>query len=520
MDVPNNNVDSDVDSNISQVLLSDDDRKPSSAPKDPPLVFENFPLECGEEPSSAREEKIICSQMMWREKYLLQMTPYVLESTGHKVEAYSPLVIKVQEGILLLQISDPFKHLGDTSAKKKPPNLESALFSHQNGNADFTSKTLQTTKRTNKAPNKEAPPNPCREATKALLMKKSPYTRAIKTTFLVNFKGLSLSDLHQNKHSLMLIKLQTKAINSRPNPYKKELAAFRATPQTSSRNNHSVFTFQTQTIKYLDEIEKEFDGATDQYIEQMEAVAAEARQTKQKKAKSVTSSKGDRPQDFIEYDITEGDAFLCPKCGHMIVMQLDTTEAIPTLNHEVNNDHEDKMSQLNQLAASICESQPKPTRAKVDPKELEEDTAPKTIPGLVSMIHDSIAEATSENCFSTPLLGRTCAKFLEDTTASKQDITRNACSSVFFQMASNPHLGSAKFQKTIKEAMGSIRKNTIDVKNIDQLRAKHKGKTAVPSNDTRFYQNRLMAGILGMDNSRFLTNHSRKKPPPLHQLKC
>eukprot|EP00536_Pseudo-nitzschia_multiseries_P012712 jgi/Psemu1/32894/gm1.32894_g len=96
---------------------------------------------------------------------------------------------------------------------------------------------------------------------------------------------------------------------------------------------------------------------------------------------------------------------------------------------------------------------------RVDPKELEEDTAPKTMPGLVSMIHDSIAEAT-------------CAKFLEDTTANKQeDITCNACTSVFFQMASNPHLGSAK--------------------------DKHKGKTAVALNDTRFHKKRLMtAGSL------------------------
>eukprot|EP00536_Pseudo-nitzschia_multiseries_P001093 jgi/Psemu1/2478/gm1.2478_g len=88
------------------------------------------------------------------------------------------------------------------------------------------------------------------------------------------------------------------------------------------------------------------------------------------------------------------------------------------------------------------------------------------MPRLVSMIHDTIAEATH-------------TEFLEDTTPSKQDISRNDCSSVFFQMASNPHLGSAKFQKIIKEAMGPIKKESIGGKNIDQLRAKHKGKTAV-----------------------------------------
>eukprot|EP00536_Pseudo-nitzschia_multiseries_P001390 jgi/Psemu1/3283/gm1.3283_g len=201
----------------------------------------------------------------------------------------------------------------------------------------------------NKAPNKKAPPNPRQEAMKeALLMKKSPYTRAINTTFL---------------HSSALIKLQTKAFNSGPTilqrqqnwntkfmvpilvsihfrykAYKEELAAFHATLQTSSRNNHSTSasSFQTPTIKYLDQIEKEFDGATDHYIEQMEA----------KKAKSVASSKGDRPEDFIEYDITKGDTFPCPKCGHtraMLVMQLDTTKTIVEYNQKAGDDHEDKM---------------------------------------------------------------------------------------------------------------------------------------------------------------------------------
>eukprot|EP00536_Pseudo-nitzschia_multiseries_P001092 jgi/Psemu1/2477/gm1.2477_g len=231
----------------------------------------------------------------------------------------------------------------DTSVKKKTLNLESALFSHQKNNTDFSSSSSKNDNNdddnikippndkappTKKAPNKKAPPNPHQEAMKALLMKKSPYMRAIKTIFLVKFKGLSLSNLHQNKLSSALIKLLTKAIDSgstvsqrqqnwntkfmvpilvtihfRCKVYKEELAAFCATFQTSSRNNHSTSTFQTQTIKYLDPIKKEFNVATNQYIEQMKA----------KKAKSTASSKGDRPQDFIEYDITKGDTFPCPK---------------------------------------------------------------------------------------------------------------------------------------------------------------------------------------------------------------
>eukprot|EP00536_Pseudo-nitzschia_multiseries_P017242 jgi/Psemu1/50009/gm1.50009_g len=320
MDIPNSNVDSDADSNISQTFLSDDDRKPSSAQKDPPA--------------------------------------------------------------------------GDTSAKKKTPNLGSALFSHQKNNTDFSSSSPDNNAiienppndkkapPTNKTPNKKAPPNPREEARKALLMKNFSYTRAIKNTFL------------------------------------------------------------TQTIKYLDQIEKEFDGATDQYIEQMEAVAVKARQTKQKKAKSVASSKGDRPQDFIVYDSTKGDTFPCPKCGHMMVMQLDTVENIAAYNHKPIQ----SIGSLNlRVSAQAKKSQVQGAEVAkavvvgsvtVNPKELEEDTAPKTMPGLVSMVHDSIAEAT-------------CPKFLEDTTATKQDITCNACSSVFFQMASNPHIGSAKFQKAI-----------------------------------------------------------------------
>eukprot|EP00536_Pseudo-nitzschia_multiseries_P013075 jgi/Psemu1/34049/gm1.34049_g len=147
MDIPNNNVNSDADSNISQILLlSDDDRKPS-AQKDPPPA--------------------------------------------------------------------------DTSAKKKTLNLGSVLFSHQKNNAGFSSSSSSSSDNdsikippnnkkappTNKAPNKKAPPNPRQEAMKALLIKKSSYTRGIKATFLVKLKGLSLSDLHQNKHSFALIKL-------------------------------------------------------------------------------------------------------------------------------------------------------------------------------------------------------------------------------------------------------------------------------------------------------------------------
>eukprot|EP00536_Pseudo-nitzschia_multiseries_P003256 jgi/Psemu1/7277/gm1.7277_g len=259
-DIPNNNVDSAADSNISQILLSDDDRKPSARKNSPPA---------------------------------------------------------------------------NISVKKKTLNIGSALFSHQKNNTDFRSSSSNDddieippsdkAPSTNKAPKKKALPNSCREAMKALLMKKSPYTRAIKTIFLVKFKGLTLSDLHRNKHSSALIKLQIKAINSGPTvsqrrrnwntkfmvpillsihfrykAYKEELAVFRASLRTSSRNNHSTSasSFQTQTIKYLDQIlEKDFDFATDQNIEQMEAVAAKAREMDKKKAKSVTSSKA------IDYQI-------------------------------------------------------------------------------------------------------------------------------------------------------------------------------------------------------------------------
>eukprot|EP00536_Pseudo-nitzschia_multiseries_P010707 jgi/Psemu1/26765/gm1.26765_g len=66
----------------------------------------------------------------------------------------------------------------------------------------------------------------------------------------------------------------------------------------------------------------------------MEAVAAKTRQMEEKKAKSVASSKADRPQDFIEYDITKGDTFPCLKCDHMMVMQLDTTGTIAEYNQK------------------------------------------------------------------------------------------------------------------------------------------------------------------------------------------
>eukprot|EP00536_Pseudo-nitzschia_multiseries_P003336 jgi/Psemu1/7533/gm1.7533_g len=323
---------------------------------------------------------------------------------------------------------------GDTTAKKKTPNHGIALFSHQKNSADFSffsndddADSIKNPPNDKTSPINKPPPNPHQEAMQALLMKKSPYTRANKTTFLVNFKGLGLSDLHSNKHSSALIKLQTKAINS---------------------------GFNTQTIKYLSQKEKEFDGAINQYIEQMEAGAAKARQTKQKKAKS---------------------------CDHVMVMQLDTTETIAAYNHMSRSKprranykkrrfvcyyHKHHCMMADKGGSCVrCLSKYQMGVEFLnpgDPKELEEDTAPKTMPELVLMIHDSIAEAT-------------CAKFLEDTTANKQDITYNACSSVFFQMANNPHLESAKFQKTIKEAI-----------------AKFKGKMAAPSNDTQFHQNRLM----------------------------
>eukprot|EP00536_Pseudo-nitzschia_multiseries_P013305 jgi/Psemu1/34768/gm1.34768_g len=275
--------------------------------------------------------------------------------------------------------------------------------------------------------------------------------------------------------------------------YKKELAAFCATLQTSSRNNYSTSasSFQTQTIKYLDQIDKVFDVATNQYIEQMEA----------KKAKSVVSSKGDIPQDFIEYVITKGNTFPCPKCGHMMVMQLGTTETIGAYNHK-SWPKPRRAKYKEQRFASYCHKQHCMMADKggnccnvvftestwlaiacgVDPKELEEDTAPKTMPGFVLTIHESIAEAT-------------CVKFLEDTTANKQDITYN-----------QPPSWICKVPENNQESNGSYKKNTIDGKNIDQLRAKHKGKMAVPSNDTWFDQNRRMMG------------RSLPPPPPTETL--
>eukprot|EP00536_Pseudo-nitzschia_multiseries_P003106 jgi/Psemu1/6971/gm1.6971_g len=384
MDIPNNNVDSDADSNISQILLSDDDRKPS-AQKDPPPA--------------------------------------------------------------------------DTSVKKKASNLGSALFSHQKNNVHFSSsssddddsiKNPPNNKKappTNKAPNKKDPPNHCQKAMKALLMKKYLYTRAIKTTFLVKLKGLSLSDLHQNKHSSVLIKLQTKAITKSGPTVSQRQQNWNTKFMVPILNNRSTSTFQTQTIKYfLDQIEKDFDGATNQYIEQMEAVAVKARQMKEKKARLVAN--------FVEYDITKGDTFPCPKCGHMMIMQLNTTETIAAYNQKsppkprrtkykeqrfachchkqhcmmvdkggncvrCRSKYQTGVELLNPggegCSRQICNCQynvvfTESTRPVidygVDPKELEEDTAPNTMPGLVLMIHDSIAEAT-------------CAKFLEDTTASK-----------------------------------------------------------------------------------------------------
>eukprot|EP00536_Pseudo-nitzschia_multiseries_P011817 jgi/Psemu1/30129/gm1.30129_g len=349
MDIPNNNVDSDADSNISQILLSDDDRKPClSAWKDPP----SRGYICKEENS---------------------------ESWNSKQEGSSKSQLRGYEG---------------------PSDEEISIYEgHQN------------------------------------------HIPAINS-------GSNVSQRQQNWNTEFMVTILV-SIHFRYKVCKKELAVFCATLQTSSRNNHSTSasSFQMQTIKYLDQIEKEFDGAIDQYIEQMET--------------SIASSKGDRPQDFIEYDITKGDTFPCPKCGHMIVMQqLDTTETIGAYNHKPIQSigslnlrvlAQAKKSQvqgvevylplpqaaLNDggLERKLCEV---PVQlSNRDPKELEEDTAPKTMPGLVSMIHDSIAEAT-------------CAKFLEDTTSNKQDITHNAC---------------PFFQKTIKEGMGPI-KNTIDGKNI------------------------------------------------------
>eukprot|EP00536_Pseudo-nitzschia_multiseries_P002416 jgi/Psemu1/5476/gm1.5476_g len=412
MDIPNNNVDSDADSNISQILVLDDDRKPS-ARKDPPL--------------------------------------------------------------------------GGTSVKKKNLNLGSVLFSHQKYNADFSSSSSSSSDDdsieiprndkappTNKAPNKKASPNPRQEA----------------------FKGHSLSDLYRNKHSSALIKLQTKAINSGPT----------VTQRQQNWSTEFIVPILTQTIKYLDQVEKEFDGATNQYIEQMEAVAAKTRQTEEKKAKSVASSKGDRPQDFIEYDITKGDTLPCPKCGHMMVMQLDTTEIIAEYNQKVNSRPKPRRAKyIERRFACYCHKQhcmmadkggncvrcQSKYRTGIelfnpgDSKELEEDTAPNTMPGLVPMIHDTIAEATR-------------AKFLEDTTTSKQDITCNACSSVFYQMASDPHHGSANFQKTIKEAI--------------QLRAKHKRKTTgIPGLD---------AVSLPMTPRRSLSLHQMRHQSKLEQVPC
>eukprot|EP00536_Pseudo-nitzschia_multiseries_P016372 jgi/Psemu1/45944/gm1.45944_g len=327
----------------------------------------------------------------------------------------------------------------------------------------------------------KATPNPRREAMKALLMKKSPYMKVIKTTFL---------------HSLALIKLRTKAICSDPTVSQRQQnwnTEFMVPILVSIHVQYNAYKKElTQTINYLDQIETEFDGATKQYIEQMEAVVAKERQTTEKEAKSVASSKGDRPQDFVEYDIAQGDTFPCSKCGHMMIMQLDTTETIAAYNHKpqfesLSPSQEEPSTRSGGLLVTAtkqhcmiadkggdcvrCQSkyQTGVEFLNTDPKELEEDTAPNTMPGLVSMIHDSIAEATHN-------------EFLDDTTARKQDIIRNACSSVFFQMASNPHLGSPKLQKIIKEAIGPTKKN-IDGKNTDQLRAKHKGKTEVPSND-------------------------------------
>eukprot|EP00536_Pseudo-nitzschia_multiseries_P007273 jgi/Psemu1/17437/gm1.17437_g len=445
MDILNNNVDSDDDSNISQILLSDDDRKPS-AQKDPPP-----------------------------------------EDTA--------------------------------SVKKKTLNRGSALFSHQKNNTDFNPSKQQCDKdSSNQQSSKQ-------EGSSKFLLRgyeEDPFDEEIsiyeghQNHILAINSCPTVTQRQKNWNTKFMVPILV-SIHFWYKAYKKELAAFCATLQTSSRNNHSTLTstFQTQTIKYLDQIKKEFNGATNQYIEQIEAVAAKTRQTEEKKAKLVTSSKGDRPQDFVEYDITKGDTFPCPKCGHMMIVQLDTTETIAAYNQKVDNDNEDKIvlvqakkSQVQgaevclllpqtalydgRQGRKLCEMPVQVAKAvvvrsvTVNPKELEEETAPNTMPGLVLMIHNSFAEAT-------------CAKFFEDTTASKQDITCNVCSSVFYQMASNPHLGSAK---------------TINGKNIHQLRAEHKGKTAVPSNDTRFHQNRLVTGMPGMDNSRFLANHSKKKPHP------
>eukprot|EP00536_Pseudo-nitzschia_multiseries_P013076 jgi/Psemu1/34051/gm1.34051_g len=344
MDIPNNNVNSDADSNISQILLSDDDRKPS-AQKDPPPA--------------------------------------------------------------------------DTSAKKKTLNLGSVLFSHQKNNAGFSSSSSSSSDNdsikippnnkkappTNKAPNKKAPPNPRQEAMKALLIKKSSYTRGIKATFL--------------------------------------LCAHKA---------------------------------------------SSARQTEDKKAKSFASSKGDRPQDFVGYDITKGDTFPCPKCDHMMIMQVYTTETIAAYN---------QMPQFN----SLVPSQEEPSARSGDPKELEEDTAPKTMPGLVLIINDSIAEATSRQ-----VLGG---------YSSKQARYHLQCLLLcLVPNGQQPPSWICKVPENNQGSNGLHKKKTIDSNNINQLRAKHKGKMAVPSNDTRFHQNRLVTGFPNMDDSRFLPNHSKKKPLP------
>eukprot|EP00536_Pseudo-nitzschia_multiseries_P004058 jgi/Psemu1/9138/gm1.9138_g len=401
MDIRNNNTDSDADSNISQILLSDDDRKPSAQQDPPPR---------------------------------------------------------------------------DTSAKKKTPNLGIALFSHQKKNTHFSFSSSNDNNGIENPPNDKAPPNYKAAWNPSQSGAQKAPTKNWNTDFMVPI----LVSIHFWWYKA----------------YKKELLQ-----EQPFFYFYFYFYLPDSDHQVLVEPNRvEFDGVRAQHTEQVEAAAAKASSVKQKKAKSVSNSKGDISQDYIEYDITKGVTFPCPKYDHMMVMPLDTTESIAAYNQKVDEDHEGKMDQYNCLAhcmmadkggnckrcwskyslgveflnphgedcsCQICncqcnvftESTRPATACAADPMELEEDTALKTMPGLVSMIYDLIAEAT------------------HSTYPGEYN-------------SNNPHLGSAKFQKRIKEAMEPI-KNTSSGKSIYQLQTKHKGKAAAPFNDTRFHSNRL-----------------------------
>jgi len=345
---------------------------------------------------------------------------------------------------------------------------------------------------------------------------------------------------------------------------KKDYADFRAELRKSNRAKPPPPVAAT---KFLDVLEKGLDATIDQHIAVAEAAKAKKARNQEKKAVSFyKNNKGERPQDEIPFDVTKADTKSCPRCKHMMVMPIESKQEVDEYNKEVEEDYQRRIKQHNTLPAAVQRTKTRPRRGKMkertfacycfkmhcmlqdtggncvrcraykargtffldeagefcccricgcscrllftettrhavaqdaDPLEKEpEKDAPQTMAGFVEYVHETVAASHREELRS-------------NTTASTQEISHNACTNSLYSIVSNPNLASARFQKKIKAAAGPLKKTSMDGKTIQQLRAEQKGRAA--AEDSRYYRNRLMEGAPGMDESRFLSNGSKKK---------